>query len=344
MNITLENYEAFYLDYLEGNLSKQDSAALELFLVDHPHLVLDDTDLPAFSSDENELDAAKKAILFKGIYDGISYNETLIIGEIEGVNTPMESQYLSDLLQKEPTLSSTFAAYQKTHLQPDTTQVFAGKSTLKKRETIVLWPWISAAAASIVLMFSIYNFNREDVNVAQVDDQPKVQDSLAVSSAIESNLVGQKKTVKFQGRNKNNVVDEVQQVQASDVFIAFRSKAQRNLKVVPIYVKTQEISARPIVDKTVAVVDPTIIVDESYLNDLAVNTVPSEVAGNVEIPNNTYVVQPFEKMPNPISGITQIAERLTNTEIDFRKADATKRKSGGLHFKIGKFEYSRRKR
>jgi hypothetical protein len=50
--ISIFNYEAFYLDYLEGRLNQEDSALLLLFLESHPELIVEDG-LDSFAIDEN---------------------------------------------------------------------------------------------------------------------------------------------------------------------------------------------------------------------------------------------------------------------------------------------------
>ena len=44
--ISIFNYEAYYLDLLEGNLSEEDTALLLDFLEQHPHLKLDHEFMP----------------------------------------------------------------------------------------------------------------------------------------------------------------------------------------------------------------------------------------------------------------------------------------------------------
>jgi hypothetical protein len=348
MEITLENYEAFYLDYLEGNLSDSDRFAFELFLDQHPDLKMEDDELPTIISDQNVFDKSKKTALLQGIDAHISFCETLMIGELEGVNSKEESQLFSQFLKNEFALNETYLTYKKTILSPDKNEVYPHKNDLKKRETIVFWPWISAAAASVILMFSIYNYNQKiDIYVNNKKkpslEFPNVSNQIALQNT-QNTIVGQKKTVKFKSKNRNNVIeDEAKQTSIEGVKIALQTMSARNISVEPLFVKMPEITHIPKNKEDVAFDDPTIIVDESNLNDLAINNFNNSITTN-EFRTNKYEIRPFEKMPNPISGITQIAEKLTNTDIDFRKADATKRKSGGVHIKIGKFEYSRRKR
>ena len=43
--ISIFNYEAFYLDYLEGNLSQEDNALFLAFLSQHPELKMDEEEI-----------------------------------------------------------------------------------------------------------------------------------------------------------------------------------------------------------------------------------------------------------------------------------------------------------
>ena len=67
MPITIENYEAFYLDYLEGNLSGETLVAFEAFLAAHPELSVDDDALVTLPVSEESFDAVQKLSMKKGI-------------------------------------------------------------------------------------------------------------------------------------------------------------------------------------------------------------------------------------------------------------------------------------
>ena len=53
--INIFNYEAYYLDYLEGNISEEDAAVLLDFLDKHPELKMEDEELPVFKEVEVSL-------------------------------------------------------------------------------------------------------------------------------------------------------------------------------------------------------------------------------------------------------------------------------------------------
>ena len=61
MKISIQNYEAFVLDFLEGNLSEQKQAEMLLFLEQNPHLQTEIDDL----LDENLVLTADETIVFE---------------------------------------------------------------------------------------------------------------------------------------------------------------------------------------------------------------------------------------------------------------------------------------
>jgi hypothetical protein len=68
VQINSTNYEAFYLDYLEGNLSDEAMAAFEAFLLEHPELAIDDLSLFTLEPQaEPVMDPVRKLALKQGI-------------------------------------------------------------------------------------------------------------------------------------------------------------------------------------------------------------------------------------------------------------------------------------
>ena len=131
MNIAKNNYEAYFLDYYEGNLSTQGVADLFLFLSLHPELKaefeefenikLDDTELPVF---ENKIQLKKSSVL-----DNTDY---YFISAVEGTLTPSEQLLFTAFLKQQPAFLTTVNAYKKTKLTANTTLIFKDKERLKK--------------------------------------------------------------------------------------------------------------------------------------------------------------------------------------------------------------------
>jgi hypothetical protein len=131
MNINLNNYEAYFLDYHEGNLSPQQVADLFLFLSQHPelkkefedfeHIVLEDFSAPVF---ENK-DRLKKNITAEN-------REEYFIRAVEGTLDTTELALLTTFLTTHPEFVTEFNLFQKTKLQADASVVFENKTLLKQ--------------------------------------------------------------------------------------------------------------------------------------------------------------------------------------------------------------------
>lgn len=163
-NINLNNYEAYLLDYVEQNLSPDMVAELMLFLEQNPEV-------------KAELEAFENVSLNT---DGIMFHqkenlkkiaiEDLMIAELEGLNTPQETEALNQEIKENKNYSTLFACYQKTILVPEQI-VFADKTALKQKETkvIPLHYWYSSVAAVLVVALTLSPFITGDENQFAVD-------------------------------------------------------------------------------------------------------------------------------------------------------------------------------
>lgn len=137
MTINKNNYEAYFLDYHEGNLSPQEVADLFLFLSLYPELkkefdnfeniTLEDYSSPVF---ENK-DSLKKNITADN-------REEYFIQAIEGTLAPAEQLLLEQFLKAHPEFLPEFQLFQKTKLQSDPSIVFENKSILKQPTSIAI--------------------------------------------------------------------------------------------------------------------------------------------------------------------------------------------------------------
>jgi hypothetical protein len=131
MNININNYEAYFLDYHEGNLSPQQVADLFLFLSQHPglkkefedfeHIILEDFSAPVF---ENK-DRLKKNITAEN-------REEYFIRAVEGTLDTTELALLTTFLTTHPEFVAEFNLFKKTKLQADSSIVFENKPILKQ--------------------------------------------------------------------------------------------------------------------------------------------------------------------------------------------------------------------
>ena len=131
MNINKNNYEAFFLDYHEGNLSPQQVADLLLFLSQYPelkkefedfeHIVLEDFSAPVFENKEG----LKKNIT-------AANREEYFIRAVENTLDTSELALLDQFLKTHPEFMAEFVLFRKTKLETDQTIAFEDKPHLKQ--------------------------------------------------------------------------------------------------------------------------------------------------------------------------------------------------------------------
>jgi hypothetical protein len=190
--IDLHNYEAYYLDYLEGNLSKDFEADLLKFLDVHPHLIIEDSELPSLTASQMIEYTDKSSLKSLGLA------EELIIGELEGVNTTLQIKALNQMYGKNPYLYNLKSQYAKTIL-PNTEIKYRNKEELKKE---VLWlksalTLVSIAAMVVMIFLSIEFFkdtgselNRSMVRMSDWSDRSSGYDESILNidnNALPSN-------------------------------------------------------------------------------------------------------------------------------------------------------------
>lgn len=165
MIITRNNYEAFLLDYFEGNLSPEKVDLLLFFLDQNPDLKEDFEDFEDFNLVPERQVFEDKLMLKRSaaLVNGENY-ENYIIAEIEGENKLEESQELSLFLKANPSKQKEFTTYQKTKLiAPEI--IFSDKQSLKKETKVIpLFWWYSSAAAVVLMFFLLKNVNNEQIN------------------------------------------------------------------------------------------------------------------------------------------------------------------------------------
>jgi len=111
--IDLHNYEAFLLDYFEGNLTDEKIAELKAFLVLHPQIEIDlnDATLPGLTGLEESIDFKKD---LKKINE--SAYDDLIIAYLEQILSPQQKLNFEKELLNNVELKAQFDLFSKTNL------------------------------------------------------------------------------------------------------------------------------------------------------------------------------------------------------------------------------------
>lgn len=181
MKINRNNYESFFIDYLEGNLDENLVDDFIEFLQQNPDLKEELSLFETVSIEQEEITFNKKDLLFKEKYDSEkTFNETAI-ARLEGEITAEESVEFENYLTIHPEKQRDAALFGFTKLQPDQSVIFGPKNKLYRRtaaKTILLWT--TRAAAVIIVALSVYTFIDKTSNkiipdnkVAVVENNPE---------------------------------------------------------------------------------------------------------------------------------------------------------------------------
>jgi hypothetical protein len=159
--ITRDNYEAYMVDYWDGNLTPDLTVELLRFLDSNPDIKKEAMDAGQFTiSPENMLFDAKQEILKKEISK--ENIDEFLVAELEHELLPHEQNELSLFLASNPQYIRDRKLYALTKLHPDTSLRYPNKRGLKKGAMMPLWIRYSsvAAAACLFLGIGIWFYNQ----------------------------------------------------------------------------------------------------------------------------------------------------------------------------------------
>lgn len=126
--ITTYNYEAYYLDYLEGNLQKAELLAFKKFLKENPHLELAEVDLVSIDSKPEKKDLLKKELKREETTE-LLQTDYLLIASLEKQLTEEDQLKLDALIKEKPQLLDSLNFYSKTILSDESLKAFPTKSS-----------------------------------------------------------------------------------------------------------------------------------------------------------------------------------------------------------------------
>jgi len=161
MSITKDNYEQYFLDHVEGNLSPELERELSDFLDANPDLksILDEYThspiLPEIIKNDNLKKRLKKNTHPTAHINEDNVDEWMING-LEGLIGDDKENELNEFLELNPAYSYDQKIFGLTRQVPDQAVIFNGKERLKKRGILIPLPhlyWILPASAAIVLLF-----------------------------------------------------------------------------------------------------------------------------------------------------------------------------------------------
>jgi hypothetical protein len=163
MQINLQNYEAYFIDYIEGKLDTKTIGELKEFLVSHPEL---QTELEQYTSVSIPTDAIifnEKPALYKFKFDETPINKNtyndFCIAYYENILNEEKKAELLRFIETNPEFKNDFLLYKKTYLQPEVVVYKYRKDLYKKQSSetpvIQIYRW-GAIAAGLFIIFGLY--------------------------------------------------------------------------------------------------------------------------------------------------------------------------------------------
>lgn len=206
MEINRNNYEIFFLDYMDGNLDRAMVAELLIFVEENPDLKEEFEDFELISVPvESSIIFEDKNSLKKNHVTGVdNINSTnyqnYFIASIENDLSAEELNQLKLFLKKNPSLTKEYKLFENTFLKPDKKIVFADKKSLKRFPFSILSKkavyYSVSIAASILILFSILFIDFKN----NITEDSKIPAKIAsVSSTIIFN--------KIQFKKQKNILD-----------------------------------------------------------------------------------------------------------------------------------------
>lgn len=152
--IDIHNYEAYLLDFSEGNLEGELQMELELFLIQHPELDIDLSEVSFVELNKAEICFPKKNNLKKSESDLIS--ETQFISYIENQIPLNERLIIEKSCASNSSLANELSLYQQTISRADPSITYLDKSVLKRRPAVIWFDFsVSQYAAAACVLFLI---------------------------------------------------------------------------------------------------------------------------------------------------------------------------------------------
>ena len=262
--ITKNNYEAYLLDYIEGNLSPELIAELMLFFENNPELKedIDSFEIHQLKPTKSILES-KEGLKKEELITLLNY-EDFIIAEIEGVNTKEESLELQLFLNQQPNKQVDFDDYKKTKLIASSI-IFEDKKLLKKRErkVIPLW-WYTSAAAVVLILFLVKGLDFEN----------SVEETAIANEVIEKEPIDTLDDVM--------VIEKEEEIEAVNI-------ATNEIEKSPHYVKTKkEQKENPVIVPQKETIEYELAKNELKKNDDVQDSLP--VIKNIELPDEEVLI------------------------------------------------------
>jgi len=248
MNINRENYEAYYLDFMEGNLDEKEIAEFNSFLAQNPDLQLPRQDVEI---NLNTLETKNVIFEHKNFLKDFDWNNTMITEEniflfqLARLDLLLSFEKLIEIElfeEKFPEWKLENELLKLTRLKPDEFIVFKEKTKLKrpfvKKKTILLYSVISSAAC--IVLFLIWKNN---ITENQMLDQPKTKNIISNKNNANTILIDRIHQKEFITKNEKQLTPKSRKSNNSN---ELNDVNYQNKELTEISDKVSENSSMPI--------------------------------------------------------------------------------------------------
>jgi hypothetical protein len=194
--IDLHNYEAYLLDFSEGNLSDEYQMELELFLIQHPELNIDLAELSLVMMESDDILYSNKNSLKKSESDLVS--EIQFIGYIENQLSTNERLNLEKSCAANPTLVKELTLYKNTIVTANTSVVYPNKKELKRKPKVIWFNFSAtqfAAAASVLFLIGLVVFWSKTETINSQLAETLIKDTSTTKKLIVTKTITSQKTI-----------------------------------------------------------------------------------------------------------------------------------------------------
>ena len=349
MNINRNNYEEYFLLYVDNELSPEERKAVEQFIAENTDLkqelqLLQDTVLKPERSISFDWKSSLMRPEVHGVVNESNCEEYFLLYTDNELDETKKSA-VEKFVEAHPSYKQTFQLIQLAKLEPDTDIVFPDKSSLYRKQTddkVVPFTWWKMLAAAVILLMAGLSVWFLFIN------EPKNPDPIAKQETPERKSVDDKKPGKGSSTNTSESKKPEEQVPEhtliQDQQLAAhqqgQEKAKRKDREVPVRdIKPVYQDARKKIDVAGNISDPInvtpkedVIVKrepkntETVITDpkpdpnetVAVTTLVSGTAEQYEIPVSTeesdndiiYVANTSVSKKNKLRGLVRQASRL----------------------------------
>jgi len=210
MKINRNNYEAYFIDYLEGNLDENLVNDFIEFIQQNPDLKEEMELINSVTLKPDQAEFDKKEDLYKEKLDIDSEFGRMAIADLEGDLTDSEKKDFEEYLSKHPEKQKDKVLFAKTKLYPDKSIIFNNKSKLRKNSvgrSIFLW----AGRAAAILIVALVSYTLILQNSEEILEQPQIavnEKKVSEESDKSSETVKEEPTEEEMAENQKSPIDK----------------------------------------------------------------------------------------------------------------------------------------